>query len=1222
MAGETGMFRFMRIALRVLATLMLLFLGAFGFLLWRLSVAPIALDGFVPRVEAMISVALDPVSASLGRLQMVWGGLTRPLDLRVRDLSLISRSGATLLTVPELTIGVSMEALLSGRFGLDRLDLIEPHIAIRRNRDGAFAIGIGEIGADPAPDSGPAATLGSPATILALLDGTVSDHPLNDVRRIAIVNATAHLDDRRAGRSLHAERADLVLTRQGGTLEGVFGAGLRIADRPVALQVRLSRAAATAQTNVRIQLSDPVRPSSLSAFLPQVAWIDGVDLPLAGEVGVRFGPHFDLVSASIDLHAGSGVVATAPWRPGRIAVADAAVRGRYDRDRATLTVDELSVRHAGAGPALVGAGHVSWRPESPGADVTIQVESDGRRPGHLAVRFAGAANDDPGQGRLVFEDLHVGDWSVWHPDLAPLARIRLPLSGRIDASLASDGLPRQATVSLTAAAGTVDLADLLPEPVAVSALRLAATADSPFSAGSQRLTISEMAMDLQGPTVTVAGTMSTDAAGMHLAGRVQATDVTLPDLRRLWPESIGDGARRWAMEQLITGHVDHAWLEVDASASAQALQTDGLDGLSPDRIDGGLTVRDVDLIYFKALSPIRGIGGVARTDGTTMTMETHGGRIDDLVIGDGHLTIYDMDTEDEHMELTAPLVGPVRTALSLLDRPPLGYPSKFDIDPDDTAGQARTTLTFAFPLKNDLDVDLIQVWAQSRLTDLSIGRFAGDLSLDGGTVDLDLDRQGMTITGTGAVKQVPAEFSWRERFSDDVAVTTQVTASGRVDAADVKRLFFDPAPFVSGPAEVRLQVTGGPVQAMRIETDADLMDTALVLPSLGWRKPPGQPGRARFVVQFEGARPVRIEDVVVTAADLSAEAQVVLNPAGGTFRQARFSRLRAGLNDLSGVVASDGHRGLRFDVDGARFDARPLLTRGAGGGPAVAGVETGQGASLPLSVRGRFDRVLLGPGRRYLSRVDADLHFDGVGLDYGSLAATLADGPAELSVVLDRRGPRERRLAVRAGDAGRAFGVFGVSDQVVGGRLEVDGTIDRGVPERPLAAQIRITDYRLLDVPALARLLDTLSVTGLLNLLQGGGLTFDQLDGQLLWQDDQITLTNLRTAGNGLGLTVDGRIDIASERVDLSGTIVPLYEVNRIVGWIPLLGDLVTGGPGEGLFAATYSADGPWADPNISVNPLAMLAPGILRRLFQGIEIEGGSGGNAARLRERWDRDD
>ena len=82
-------------------------------------------------------------------------------------------------------------------------------------------------------------------------------------------------------------------------------------------------------------------------------------------------------------------------------------------------------------------------------------------------------------------------------------------------------------------------------------------------------------------------------------------------------------------------------------------------------------------------------------------------------------------------------------------------------------------------------------------------------------------------------------------------------------------------------------------------------------------------------------------------------------------------------------------------------------------------------------------------------------------------------------------------------------------------------------------------------------------------------------------------------------MTSNGVVDLGRDRLDLQGTIVPAYALNSIIGNIPVIGPLLLGGEGQGLFAANYQVTGSAADPQVSVNPLSALAPGFLRRLFQ-----------------------
>jgi len=51
---------------------------------------------------------------------------------------------------------------------------------------------------------------------------------------------------------------------------------------------------------------------------------------------------------------------------------------------------------------------------------------------------------------------------------------------------------------------------------------------------------------------------------------------------------------------------------------------------------------------------------------------------------------------------------------------------------------------------------------------------------------------------------------------------------------------------------------------------------------------------------------------------------------------------------------------------------------------------------------------------------------------------------------------------------------------------------------------------------------------------------------------------------------------------------------------LAIIGGLLTGGEGRGFIAFNFRLTGPSRDPDVSVNPLSVLTPGILRRLFDG----------------------
>ena len=141
-------------------------------------------------------------------------------------------------------------------------------------------------------------------------------------------------------------------------------------------------------------------------------------------------------------------------------------------------------------------------------------------------------------------------------------------------------------------------------------------------------------------------------------------------------------------------------------------------------------------------------------------------------------------------------------------------------------------------------------------------------------------------------------------------------------------------------------------------------------------------------------------------------------------------------------------------------------------------------------------------------------------------------------------------------------------------------------------------DFRIHDAPALGKLLQAMTLYGLVDVMRGPGLGFSRLVAPFRLTDDALDLTDARAFSPSLGLTMKGRLDLNAERVDMQGTIVPAYFFNSLLGNIPLVGKLFSPERGGGVFAASYTLRGRLADPDVSINPLAALTPGFLRGLF------------------------
>jgi hypothetical protein len=203
--------------------------------------------------------------------------------------------------------------------------------------------------------------------------------------------------------------------------------------------------------------------------------------------------------------------------------------------------------------------------------------------------------------------------------------------------------------------------------------------------------------------------------------------------------------------------------------------------------------------------------------------------------------------------------------------------------------------------------------------------------------------------------------------------------------------------------------------------------------------------------------------------------------------------------------------------------------------------------------------------------------------------------PFLVQIVPDRTG---RRFTASADDAGELLRELDYLRSMQGGKLSIQAQYDDAQPDRPLAGTADIEGFRIHDAPALGKLLQAMTLYGLVDVMRGPGLGFSRLVAPFRLTDDALDLTDARAFSPSLGLTMKGRLDLNAERVDMQGTIVPAYFFNSLLGNIPLVGKLFSPERGGGVFAASYTLRGRLADPDVSINPLAALTPGFLRGLF------------------------
>jgi hypothetical protein len=178
---------------------------------------------------------------------------------------------------------------------------------------------------------------------------------------------------------------------------------------------------------------------------------------------------------------------------------------------------------------------------------------------------------------------------------------------------------------------------------------------------------------------------------------------------------------------------------------------------------------------------------------------------------------------------------------------------------------------------------------------------------------------------------------------------------------------------------------------------------------------------------------------------------------------------------------------------------------------------------------------------------------------------------------------------------------------VRGGRLRLSADLRQTPAGATGDGELKIRDFTLWGAPTIARIVSLASFSGLANALSGRGVPVQRLVVPFELQPDRIRLDQARLVGSDIGARADGTIDLSTSTLDIRGTVAPAYTLNRILGRIPILGQIMSGGQSDAALAATFSVTGPLGQPSVSVNPLAALVPGLIRDLFSALTADNSS---------------
>lgn len=688
--------------------------------------------------------------------------------------------------------------------------------------------------------------------------------------------------------------------------------------------------------------------------------------------------------------------------------------------------------------------------------------------------------------------------------------------------------------------------------------------------------------------------------GIALNGRLEGP-IDARSVLALWPLTFIEGARDYLGDAVQAGRLSDVTVALDIPPEEIAARE-----LTDRSINIGFKFDNAQFRFLDTMSPLTNARGSAVLRGNRFDLTLDTARLNGLNLAGGRVEIPRFQPKGALMTIEARGEGDARAVIGLLMQQPIALGPRMPLDPNTVTGHGAVVFRMQRPNLTDVPYEQIRFTVDGRFDNVGGTMRESGLALTQGNLRVRGDQSAITISGPMQLGASQVNVSWTERIGQDIRNSSRYQIAGQFDANDLERLGYPARMIARGRVGVTVSGEGAGFNVDSAQISLDLARATAFLPGNLWLKRPGAPATISLTAQRERDGTITLANIQAAGSGLNARGEAHLT-RDGKFQRANFPAFtvdeRANLV-VAARTAGDG--ALEVEMRGPMIDATPFLDLSSSDErdqppprPAQQQASAAQ-AALPQTTRVavRVDQMKLRAGAA-LSNARADVilvgeelrMLDVTGRSPGNKLFQLGFGP--------RSGNPQGALAFQAEDAGFAWRGITGADNIVGGRAFADGTWR---PSAPGVAQLNLhmRDFKVVRAPAMAHVLGSVaSLTGVVEMLNGEGISFSSLDAPVTIAGPNLTFSQARMAGPTLGFTATGSYDMAADNLDVNGVVVPSYGVNSILGRMPLIGDLFVSRRGEGVFGMTYDVQGHAAAPRVGVNPLALVTPGILRRIFE-----------------------
>ncbi|PRD42045.1 RNA-binding protein [Phyllobacterium phragmitis] len=667
--------------------------------------------------------------------------------------------------------------------------------------------------------------------------------------------------------------------------------------------------------------------------------------------------------------------------------------------------------------------------------------------------------------------------------------------------------------------------------------------------------------------------------------------------KQLWPIDVADGARLWVLANLYGGKLTNS--QIDIAFPGGRFNGPGRPPpLTQDEIKADFFITETRFDVVGDLPPVRDATGAVTVRGahTTVTLEkgtayTPSNRRAD--VSNGTLIIPWGPQRPVLADLDITVKGDAAAIAEIINYKPIDALKHAPFTPEEVAGDVSSRIFVTFPVTKNAPAGSLKWNADIDFSDLDISR-----PIDGQTVTdakgtLHITPAVALIKANARLNGIPATIGITAPIGDKTVKRQQTV---RLEIDDKIRASVLPGlnSIFSGTMYVDL---GMPVGNQRSVT-ADLTKTEINVPWVGWKKGAGVPAKATLTLV---ADKLNDDDIQIKNLDISGDAfrlQGDLSLSKGdlraaTFRQVRFNRS----DDMAVKISRISGGGYWADINGSSFDGRALLKQVTSNGSTM---DADGSSKTRTVVNAELDRIT---GFNSETLHNVSVSYEGAGSSVSSLSINAKTSSGKAFTATSSAQSGAKSVSLQSSDAGAMLRFFDYYDKMQGGAINVNLTAQG---DGPLRGQVAARDFAIVNEPRLSKIVSSPPPSGGTSLNQAvrkdidvSRVQFDRGYVQIEKGKGYVSLERGVVRGPLIGTTFQGMLYDKNGNMSITGTFMPAYGLNRLFGELPILGIFLGNGRDRGLIGITYKLTGSAKQPQIIINPISVMAPGIFRSIFE-----------------------